>query len=265
MADRTLAGNPLWALYEQVAMLIGLGGLAVVCAIWLPFAMVLHPLLPRRTGQAIGRRAIMAAFRLYLRLLTTFCACRFDLSELDRLHDAGPVIVAANHPTLLDAVLIVSRMPNAICVMKSSLMNNLLFGSAARLAGYVRNDGALPMLKQSREGLHEGAQLVMFPEGTRTRKFPLDPLTPTLGMIARRSGAPVQTVLLEFSTPYLGKSWPLFRRPSLPLYGRARLGRRFEARTNYAEFTRELDAYFRQELRSMQQGPVTIDGPADSG
>ncbi len=230
-----------------------------MCVIWLPFAMVLQPLLPRRTGQIIGRRVIMLAFRLYLRLLTTLCACRFDLSELDQLRDAGRVIVAANHPTLLDAVLIVSRMPNAICVMKSSLMNNLLFGSAARLAGYVRNDGALQMVRQSREALDEGAQLVMFPEGTRTRQFPLDTLTPTLGMIARRSGAPVQTVLLDFSTPYLGKSWPLFRRPKLPLYCRARLGRRFDARADYANFTRELDAYFRQELNLTQSTSAMAD------
>lgn len=259
MPDKTLSGNPLWAIYEHVAMAIGLGSLALICVTWLPFAMVLHPLLPRRLGQVIGRWAIMASFRLYLSLLTTLCACRFDLSELDQLRDCGKVIVAANHPTLLDVVLIVSRMPNAICVMKSSLMDNLLFGSAARLAGYVGNDDALQMLKKSREGLNEGAQLVIFPEGSRTRKFPLDPLTPTLGMVARRSGAPVQTVLLEFSTPYLGKAWSLFRKPSLPLHCRARLGRRFEARTDYAEFTHELDAYFRQELRSMQPGAATIN------
>lgn len=259
IARRTLAGNPLWAVYEHVAMLIGLGSLAVICAIWLPFAMLLHPLLPRRTGQAVGRWVIMVAFRMYVRLLAIFCACRFDLSELDQLRHAGRVIVAANHPSLLDAVLIVSRMPNAICVMKSSLMNNLLFGSAARLARYVRNDGAMQMLKQSRDGLHEGAQLVMFPEGTRTCNFPLEPLTPTLGMIARRSGAPVQTVLLEFSTPYLGKPWPLFRRPALPLHCRARLGRRFEARSDYADFTRELDTYFRQELTSNHAEPVKFD------
>lgn len=259
MTDRTLAGNPLWAIYENVAMLIGLGSLALLCAIWLPFAMLLYPMLPKRTGQTLGRWVIMVVFRMYLRLLSTLCACRFDLSELDQLRDAGPVIVAANHPSLLDAVLIISRLPNAICVMKSSLMNNLLFGSAARLARYVRNDSAVQMLKQSRAGLHEGAQLLMFPEGTRTRNFPLDPLTPTLGMIARRSGAPVQTVLLEFSTPYLGKAWSLFRKPTLPLHCRARLGRRFEARRDYAGFTRELDAYFRQELGAIQSSPAKLD------
>lgn len=229
-------------------MVIGLGSLAIICLTWLPFAMILYPLLPDRMGQRLGRWVITLGFRLYLQILTALCACRFDLSELDRLRDEGALIIAANHPSLLDAVLIVSRLPNAICVMKAGLMDNLLFGSAARLARYIRNDGALQIFKQSREGLQQGAQVLIFPEGSRTRHFPIDAITPMLGMIARRSGTPVQTVLLEFSTPYLGKAWPLFRKPSLPLHCRARLGRRFEAPTDHAQFTQELDAYFRHEI-----------------
>ena len=76
----------------------------------------------------------MHGFRLYLGFLQLFCACRFDLAELDRLRYAGPLIVAANHPSLLDVVLIVSCLPNAVCVIKAALLDRLLFGAAARLA-----------------------------------------------------------------------------------------------------------------------------------
>ena len=249
MNDRGRFAGALWAAYEHVAMVIGLGSLALLCLSWLPFAMVLQWLLPRRLGQGLGRSVISFGFRLYLRVLTTFCACRLDLTELDHLRDKGPLIIAANHPSLLDAVLIVSRLPNAICVMKSGLMDNPLLGAAARLANYVRNDGALPMIAHSRDALTEGAQLVMFPEGSRTQRFPVDTFTPSLCLIARRSGVSVQTVFLEFSTPYLGKSWPLFRRPKLPLHCRARLGRRFEPSQDHAAMTQALEAYFRQEAQ----------------
>jgi 1-acyl-sn-glycerol-3-phosphate acyltransferase len=248
MSERHPPNGPLWTLYEHVAMLIGLGSLAALCLAWLPFAMLLHPLLPRALGERLGRQVIPGGFRAYLRLLGALCSCRFDLSELDTLRDQGPLIIAANHPSLLDAVLIISRLPNVVCVMKAALMLHPLFGSAARLARYIRNDGMLQIVQQSREALQTGAQVLMFPEGTRTKAFPLDPLTPTLGLITRRSGAPVQTVILEFSTPYLGKAWPLFRKPKLPLHCRARLGRRFDAPTDHHAFTRELEAYFRQEM-----------------
>jgi 1-acyl-sn-glycerol-3-phosphate acyltransferase len=240
----------LWRMYEQVAMVVGLGGLALVCLLWLPFAALLYPVLPRAVGQRLGRMAISLWFRAYLGMLTLLCACRIDLSELDQLRHQGAMIVVANHPSLLDAVLIVSRLPNAVCVMKASLLDNLLFGAAARLARYVRNDGILQLIGHSCDALDQGAVLVLFPEGSRTRDFPLDPLPPTVGMLARRAKVPVQTVLLDFSSPYLGKAWPLFRPPSLPLSLRARLGQRFEAPTDHRAFTSELEAHFRQEVRT---------------
>ncbi|QCB45014.1 lysophospholipid acyltransferase family protein [Hydrogenophaga sp. PAMC20947] len=249
MSEQRRHASILWTLYESIAMVVGLGSLGLLCLLWLPPALALQLILPRRLGQAIGRRVISAGFRLYLRILSRLCACRLDLSELDSLRHQGPLIVAANHPSLLDAVLIVSRLPNAICVMKASLMDNPLLGAAARLAGYVRNNGALPMITNSRDSLAEGAQLVMFPEGSRTQRFPVDLFTPSLGLIAWRSGVAVQTVFLEFSTPYLGKNWPLFRRPKLPLHCRARLGQRFEAMTDHNRFTDELEAYFRREAQ----------------
>ena len=58
MTDRRPGGNPLWAVYETIAMVIGLGTLALICLGWLPFALLLRPLLPRRRAQAIGRARV---------------------------------------------------------------------------------------------------------------------------------------------------------------------------------------------------------------
>lgn len=247
MTEIQASRSPVRHLHARAAMVVGLGSLALLCLIWLPFAMLLHPLLPRRLGQRLGRRTISFGFRIYLRWLELLCACRFDLREIEQLRHEGPLIIAANHPSLLDAVILISRLPDAICVMKAALMNNLLFGSAARLARYIRNDGVLQIITRSCESLQEGGHLVLFPEGSRTSRFPLDPLPPTLGMIARRAQVPVQTVLLDFSTAYLGKSWPLWRPPVLPLVCRARLGARFDPPADHAAFTAELEAYLRRE------------------
>ena len=96
---------------------------------------------------------------------------------------------------------------------------------------------------------------MLFPEGSRTSHFPVDPMAPTLGMIARRAGVPVQTVLLDFSTAYLGKAWPLFRPPVLPLTVRARLGRRFDPPADHTAFTADLEAYFSREVHCPADTP----------
>lgn len=264
MTDSGPRGNLWWRLYSRLVMLIMLSSLTVLCLGWLPFAIAFYPLLPRSQGKRLGRWMIAAGFRAYLHILTVSCACRFDLSELDSLRDQGPLILAANHPSLLDAVFIVSRLPNAVCVMKASLMNNILFGAAARLARYIPNNAPLEMILNAREELQQGAQLLVFPEGTRTSNFPMDPCLPTIGLIAGRSGVPVQTLLIEFSSPYLSKAWPLFRPPQLPLTYRVRLGRVFPPPRDTKAFATELESYFRSELATdfAQNYSLTVNPPA---
>ena len=105
--------------------------------------------------------------------------------------------------------------------------------------------------------LHEGGQLVLFPEGTRTQDWPLSPLTGSFAVIAIRARAPVQTVFIDTDSPYLGKGWPIWRLPPLPIVFRARLGRRFEPRENHHELVAEVQAHLMQGLRAgpMAQGP----------
>ena len=41
---------------------------------------------------------------------------RCDLGALDALRDERSLLVACNHPTLMDAVLLVSRLPRAAAI-----------------------------------------------------------------------------------------------------------------------------------------------------
>lgn len=243
-----LMGGLFWGGYEWLAMLAGWLFLGLLCLFWLPFAMVLYPLLPRRAGQSLGRYMIMLGFRLYLWFLQRFCAIHFDLTELDSLpKDRGQILVA-NHPSLLDAVLVVSRLHNAVCVMKASLMDNILLGAAARLARYIRNDVPLNMLLRARSELGEQASVLIFPEGSRTSVFPLDRLSQSAALLSRQSGVALQTLLIDFDYAYLGKDWPVYRKPRLPLRVKVRVGRRFAVPSDVMAATQELQNYLRAEL-----------------
>jgi 1-acyl-sn-glycerol-3-phosphate acyltransferase len=244
----------LWRGYEMLAMGFGLGLLALGCLLSLPLFLLLLG-LPSQVQQRAARRIIRTGFSLYLRLLQLVCQVRLDLHELDALrHIRQPLIVVANHPSLLDAVLLLSVLPNASCVLKAGLLHNPLFGIGARMAGYVSNEDPRQMILDSTRRLHDGAQFILFPEGTRTTDFPLNPLSSACILLSKQSRVPLQTVLLEFSTPYLGKCWGLLRPPELPLTIRARLGRRFEPPEYTGAALAELETYFRQALASASDG-----------
>lgn len=234
--------------YDYLVMLFGLAWLGLLCLGWTLIATILQPLLSQRFGTALGRQVIMRGFRLYLASLSLTRRCHFDLSELDALRADGPLIIAPNHPCLLDAVMIISRLPNVACVMKAQLMHNLFLGAGARLASYICNESIPHMLRQACEDVKSGSQLLLFPEGTRTTRQPVNPFTGSVGLISRHASAPVQTIFIETDSPYLGKGWPLFRKPVLPIRYKIRLGRRFEPPDNLRRFTTELEQYFIQEL-----------------
>lgn len=254
---------PLRRVHAAVAVALGWVLLGVLCLGWSLLAVLLYPLLPRRAGLRVGRLGIMGGFRLYLAGLSALGACRFDLKALDTLRDSGPLIIAPNHPCLLDAVMVVSRLPDVACIMKAELMDNLFLGAGARLARYIRNDSLFGMILLAVDDLHQGNHLLVFPEGTRTTGGPVGPFKGSVALVAHRAQAPIQTVFIETDSPYLSKGWPVLRRPDLPITYRIRLGQRFDPPQDPHAFTRELEAYFAGTLSPSPSRPQPDHGPAD--
>ena len=139
-------------------------------------------------------------------------------------------------------------MPNIACVLKANLMNNVFLGAGARLARYIRNDPVRRMVQEASDDFNCGSHLLLFPEGTRTISYPVNPFKGSIGLISHHAQVPVQTILIETDSPYLGKGWPLFRKPTLPIHYRVTLGRRFDPPTNTKLFMAELQHYFAHEL-----------------
>jgi 1-acyl-sn-glycerol-3-phosphate acyltransferase len=227
----------------------GLTLFGVMSLLWSLPAGLLNMVLPRRTGAPVGRHGIMGGFRIFIGAMRLFGLFRVDLRALDGLRDAGPLIIAANHPSRLDAVLIISRLPGVVCITKASLWDNWFLGGGIRLAAYIRNDAPRQLTRLAVAELRAGRQLLIFPEGTRTEGGgPVGPFKGGFVIMARIAGVPVQTVFLEGGAHYLTKGWRLFRRPEFPLVFRARLGRRFAVTGSTKAFTADLERYFAEEL-----------------
>lgn len=232
-----------YPLFYGLLFLFGLMSLA-----WSLTAALINPLLPRRIAGPLGRRAIGTGFRLYLDMLRACGVLRTDLAALESLKDDGGLLICPNHPSILDAVLLISRVPDLVCIAKAPVYDNLLFGGGARMAGYIRNDAPNSLVKMAAQRVRAGRQLLIFPEGTRTERAPVNPLKGGFALIAKTAGVPVQTVFIEANTNFLGKGWPLFRKPEFPLVYTVRLGRRFDPPTDVRELVADVERHYRAEL-----------------
>ncbi len=226
----------------------GVAGL-LITAISIPLILI----LPTATAKRLGRGMLHRTFRAFVRYLKATDLVQSDLGSLDALkHEAGPVIIAPNHTSLWDAVFVISKLPQPICIMKESILCNPFLGGGARLAGYIPNGSSSRMIKDAAQALREGGQLLLFPEGTRTRRDArwINPLGGGGALIARRAGVPVRPVFIRSNTRFLEKGWPLWKKPEFPIRLSMELGDPVMPLEHESahEFTKRLEEIFEQNL-----------------
>ncbi len=243
----------LRAPWDYVMMALGLFYWGVFGGLLTLIGGPLHLLLPRRTGERLGRASLHQLFRKFVVYLRLSDLVRADLTALDALGDLKHSFIAApNHTSLWDVVFIIARLPSAVCVMKKPILMNPLLGGGARLAGYIANDGINRMIRDASRSLTEGGQLLLFPEGTRTRPDArwINPLKGGCAIIASRAQVPVYPIFIRSNTRFLQKGWPLWRRPVFPISIRFDLGAPLYPQPGESSqaFTDRLAAVYEQEL-----------------
>ena len=213
----------------------------------------LHLLLPERTGEKLGRALLHQLFRKFVVLMRAGDLVHADLTALDSLSSLKhPFIAAPNHTSLWDAVFIIARLPSSVCIMKKVILKNPVLGGGARLAGFIANDGMTRIIRDASKSLSDGAQLLLFPEGTRTRADArwINPIKGGCAIIAIRAGVPVYPIFIRSNTRFLQKGWPLWRRPVFPIQIRFDLGEPLVPQPGDSSqaFTARLQAVYEHEL-----------------
>ncbi|CDL86531.1 lysophospholipid acyltransferase family protein [Xenorhabdus cabanillasii] len=145
--------------------LFGVGGL-LLSLIWFNLLLILQRNPEKRCR--IARHSISACFRLFLFLTRKLGVLDYHFSGIDKLRTDKGCLIVANHPTLLDYVILASHLPDADCIVKSALLRNPFVSGVIRSARYLINNEAATLLPVCRERLASGNNILIFPEGTRT-------------------------------------------------------------------------------------------------
>lgn len=239
--------------WDCVAALIGILYWLILGPLLTLAAAMLLLVLPRSTGGVVGRFLIHHLFRGFALYVRMTGLVRADTKALERIaRDERALIIAPNHLALWDAVFIIARTGRAVCVMKKSILRNPVLGGGAMLAGYIPNDGMTRMIRAASDALGCGGQLLLFPEGTRTRPDVrwINPLKGGCAIIASRAKAPVVPVFIRSDSRFLEKGWPPWRMPVFPIRIRMDVGEpmTFGENESVQEFTRRLEEVFEAEL-----------------
>ena len=114
--------NHAWRIFATgfVFVLFGLGALFISVTFFpiLRLSTVSSDLARRRIQHGMQR-----VFRLYIEVMRLLGIMTYEVHGVERLREQGRLVVA-NHPTLIDVVLLVSLMPEVDCIVKRGLWRN---------------------------------------------------------------------------------------------------------------------------------------------
>lgn len=165
--------------------------------------VLLFPLAALFGGKASKVRLLRASwifFEFVMKSLGLIKVRRVNVNPDQR----GRVIVA-NHPTLIDIVLLIASYKNSVCVVKEALARNFFLRPIISQMFINLGSGGREVVDESVEAIKRGYNVVIFPEGTRSDGSNLKIHTGA-ARIALRADCEILPVKISCKPQILGKT-----------------------------------------------------------
>ena len=184
----------------------GLGTVILVTIVFPPMRLVLQP---KKRFQKYGRRFIFITMRFFVAIMHFLRIIDLEADNRENYRHLSSKIIVANHPSLLDIVMLLSLIPNADCIVNIRLNNNIIVRGVIRQLYIFNSLDFKSLLGYCTESLEQGNCLIIFPEGTRTPRSGKVIVKKGAARIALASGHAVVPVLIGGTDKFgLGKKDP---------------------------------------------------------
>jgi len=167
------------------------------------------------------QKVIKYTFKGFTEMMVKLGIMTYEIEGLEQLKNSRQELVIANHPTLIDVVVLIGLMEQANCVVKQALWQNPFTKGAVQNAGYILNAGSEQFIQDCVDKLNQeqAASLLIFPEGTRTEKDTfLNEFQRGAANIALRAKVPIRPILIHCTPSTLTKNEKWYHVPSEPFH-----------------------------------------------
>ena len=167
------------------------------------------------------QKVIKYSFKGFTEMMVKLGIMTYSVEGLEKLQQSQQELVIANHPTLIDVVVLIGLMEQANCVVKQALWSNPFTKGPVQNAGYILNAGSEQFIQDCVQKLQQdnAASLLIFPVGTRTAKGEqLNEFQRGAANIALRAGVPIRPVLITCTPSTLTKNEKWHHIPERPFH-----------------------------------------------
>jgi 1-acyl-sn-glycerol-3-phosphate acyltransferase len=185
--------------------IFGFASLILIFVIFPPMRLMYHP---REKFMKHGRRFVSSSLSGFVSIMHFLRIVDLEPGDREAYGNIRSKIVVANHPSLLDVIMLLSLIPNADCIVAGYLRRSILSGIVRQLY-ILSSDNYEDILDACTESLKKGNCLIIFPEGTRTPREGRILVKKGAARIAMASGCALVPLCIGGTDKYgLGKKDP---------------------------------------------------------
>ena len=170
--------------------------------------LALRPGLMRRYMYRTLKAYTFFLTRIWLPLLQVYSIA--EISGFDK-RSMNNVIFVANHRGRLDALLLLSMVPESGVLIKPKYTRIPIYSAFVKYLDFVRADSGSPAslaasLARCKAILGQGKNLLVFPEGTRAKSGKLQEFKDFSFKVALESERPVVPVIIHSDYPFMART-----------------------------------------------------------
>ncbi|WP_415230063.1 lysophospholipid acyltransferase family protein [Psychromonas sp.] len=196
--------NKIWRVFITgfCFVLFAAGGLLLT---FIVFPVLTFSIKDKLARELKVQKTIQRAFSFFCTTMRLTGCIDYQFIGQEILQKDKNCLIVANHPSLIDYVLIASRLQQCDCLVKQAIWHNPFMKGVVKSAGYISNKNPQTLLDDCSQRLQQGNVLLVFPEGTRTTPG----LKPTLqrgaAQIAVKTATDLRVVHISVTPPFLTK------------------------------------------------------------
>lgn len=180
----------------------GMGGSCVSLIL-----LVISPFCRKKKAH-IGSRVLQYSWKLMCFVLRITYNLKLTVPQKAQMEQIRRSIIVANHPSLIDVVILTSIIPKCMLIVKPALLRWPFLRPILKHLCII-NDGNTPqMLQQAAIAMRKGFNIIIFPEGTRTTPGKKSKLHRGAFHLAIHSHAPLVPIHIDANPPFLTKEYP---------------------------------------------------------
>lgn len=196
--------NQYWRVFAT-GFCFSIFGLGALCLTFVVFPLITLSASNIEKKQLRVQKAIQLAFHLFCKTMRFTGAIDYQFKNVNKLKSNNRCIIIANHPSLIDYVLITSQLSQCDCLVKYAIWHNPFMKGIVKSAGYIPNCGEDDLFEQCQQRLNSGQPLLIFPEGTRTTPGEKTKLQRGAAQIAVRTQTNIKLVHIKVTPHFLTK------------------------------------------------------------